>query len=784
MARTRTVKPPVPRPPSLPALPAFIWLFLMQPLRLHWLLQACGITEPDALLWRLWTQAEPDRQLRQEYLALLLGVLLCAAPLLSLLAWCLYAELTQRGLGHVSQLWHWQLGVVYGLGLGLFIACVQGVVNGVAIGIAFSVAGAIFTDLAALTPASVSVQPIRAWVSLIACVGTGCALGLVDGASHSLSTGRGRQVSALLWRVLLLSLSAACLLGWAQTRFFRVPNQPFLLCGLRDSLAFGLCYLAFYWRLPLYGPEALISSLGYFLERHFHWPTLRYSPLFYHELSALPQPYLARHILSNAEQRPELTRQAVEQCQHSAGQRQLGLIALAGLQAGELHSLLAQQRFHDLTALRGRWLPGISGITPTLLAVRDAAHCLQAATHAHFPYHRLQHLRQADGAVTALANQLLTDASPLAWYLTMNLPLWKQVIHDLRTQAQTQLRAEIPNPFHAGEPLTPQRGQAVFKGREVLIQRLQSLLIDPHKSVSIALLGPRRCGKTSLLHMLPALLPDTLCIFFDLQDNPIDSPAAFFQALVSRVQQRAWCDRKLRLPSLPPGPPLAAAARWLEQLDNLAGDRRLLLCFDEFERFESVFREDRQQFLQLMGLFRATIQHRRRLRLLVAGVAPFEELDTVWSDHFINVRELLVGHLRPEVGQALLMRPVPEFPAGVIPRAVADTIVARTGGQPYLLQMYGAYLVQYLNECDGRHATLADVAHIEEQVLEEGTYYFRNLWQTAPADAQQVLLALSAGAVPVAETHAKHWLRRRLLLTRDGQLAIPVFGTWLRLCRE
>jgi hypothetical protein len=62
--------------------------------------------------------------------------------------------------------------------------------------------------------------------------------------------------------------------------------------------------------------------------------------------------------------------------------------------------------------------------------------------------------------------------------------------------------------------------------------------------------------------------------------------------------------------------------------------------------------------LRLMGLFQGTIRHNRRLRLLVSGAAPFEELGTVWNDHFINVRKLPVGHLEREDSLGLLMKPI------------------------------------------------------------------------------------------------------------------------------
>ena len=193
--------------------------------------------------------------------------------------------------------------------------------------------------------------------------------------------------------------------------------------------------------------------------------------------------------------------------------------------------------------------------------------------------------------------------------------------------------------------------------------------------------------------MLPTMLPDAVCVFFDLQGHPVDTPAGFFQALARETLGQARRDRGLTLPPLPEGPPFESASAWLESLEETAGERRILLCLDEFETLEKSFPGSRRQLLQLMGLFRATIQHRRRVRLLVAGEAPFDELDAVWNDHFISVREVRIGHLDPETARELVRRPSDDFPEDALPDAVAERIVERTGAQPYLVQLYAQLLV-------------------------------------------------------------------------------------------
>lgn len=345
--------------------------------------------------------------------------------------------------------------------------------------------------------------------------------------------------------------------------------------------------------------------------------------------------------------------------------------------------------------------------------------------------------------------------------------------------AQQKAATELANPFRAGQPLRPDQGRAVFRGREELVRSIETILADVDQSSSVALVGPRRCGKTSLLQMLPAMLPDCVCIFFDLQDNPVSTVSEFFEALIRRAREQTRIQRKMELPPLSDGGTFEAATRWLEMLDTMADAQRFLICVDEFERLEDLLPGDRRDLLRLMGLFRATIQHRRKVRILVSGAAPFEELGPMWNDHFINVRELRIGHLERNVSLDLLCRPIPDFPEQAVPREVARAIYERTGGQPYLLQLYGALLINLLNQEARTNATVDDVESVEREALSQGRYYFGNTYRDAPEDARMALEALARGAPVAIQGATRRWLERRCLIDGSGALQIPVLGEFI-----
>lgn len=312
------------------------------------------------------------------------------------------------------------------------------------------------------------------------------------------------------------------------------------------------------------------------------------------------------------------------------------------------------------------------------------------------------------------------------------------------------------------------------------MRSIEAILADASQSSSVALLGPRRCGKTSLLQMLPVMLPDCTCVFFDLQDNPVSTIPEFFRALTRRARDQARRDRGMELPALDDAASFEAAAAWLEKLDQGDGRGRFLICIDEFERLQDLFPGNRQDLLRLMGLFRATIQHRRRVRLLVSGVAPFEEIGPLWNDHFINVRELRIGHLDEATSIDLLSRPIPDFPADAVPNEVAERIFKRTDGQPYLLQLFGNKLVELLNRTERSAAVLADVETVEEDALVQGRYYFANTFDDSPPDAKNVMQQLARGAPAEIGPETRRWLLRRYLLNDNDQLRVPILARFIR----
>lgn len=737
--------------PELPGYWRFAWMFFMQPVTLHRWLKDCGIERPDISGWEFWKQRVGVEEGYRVYLWRLLFLFSVPMPLV-----VLAIDLTGVILW-LDAPWHKLMqiaanGVVFGaagfMAIGVKFGVATGVTTGAVLGIADSVENSLVIGLV---------------IGLAIGVAARVAFGVAFGMAGRAEAGPWGQMSIMLIVLSMFGISGSS----ADTSLF---------------LAAGLSMLLIQFSLPFYPLEAVVQSLLYLAGGNRPERTLRFSPILFHDLSYLPHPFLAQHIVKAAAKAPELAKQVITAASIAPGQQDAARKALAELQAMELAEQARTGKFSDAAELHGRWLLGQETANPLQRGFAETARFVLAAEGASSAHIRLQHLEAALNQLQNLDKRLTAEGTKLDMFLRDTLTVWRQELETRLQAAQSEAAQMIPNPYTAGNPLSPEMkwDPSVFRGREDTVRQVEALLANSHSAASIALIGPRRCGKTSLLNMLPTMLPDTLVVVFDLQDNPVSTPQAFYQALARRAWQQALRERRLELPKLQEGPPIEALGQWLEALENFAAAKRILICIDEFERLEHLFPGEPRELLQFMGLMRATIQHRRRVRLLVSGAAPSDEMGRLWNDHFINLREIRIGFLDEPTSVALLTKPVEEFPSGVITPELALEVFRRSGGQPYLTQLFGWLLVDRLNVAERRAATLEDLAPVEEKVLGEANGYFSNIWDDATPAERDVLVALAENRPCEIDESCRRRLARRLLIGKDGNLAVPVFGHWLR----
>jgi hypothetical protein len=394
----------------------------------------------------------------------------------------------------------------------------------------------------------------------------------------------------------------------------------------------------------------------------------------------------------------------------------------------------------------------------------------------------------------------LRDALPHMGFDHKALPSWQTLIEHWRALIEKELGAtpttEIDQIFQCDGPILPARFE-LLKGRDKLAADVARQVAEPGRP-SIVLHGPRRVGKSSFLVNLGRLLPDVvLPVYLDVQSGALTASEGDFCYGIARAAARDVKRCKIEVP-VPTREafrenPYPVLEDWLDALQPLLGERRLLLCVDEFEKIGEVIARGEGKFsLALFDEIRHLIQHREELAFIFCGAQTLDELGPQYASYFINTRPIEVGNLEEDGARDLLLDPGPDFTLRY-QDDIVERVIHLTSCQPYLLQLLGAEMIKVAN----RHK----VRKIDETLLEEaihgsltsGEFYFTDLWNTTTgttpeevAAGREHLRALANGRAVVlggeaSSTALKKLLRYRVVMeSREGyRVCVPLVARWV-----
>ena len=307
----------------------------------------------------------------------------------------------------------------------------------------------------------------------------------------------------------------------------------------------------------------------------------------------------------------------------------------------------------------------------------------------------------------------------------------------------------------------------------------------------LLLYGGRRTGKSSTLEQLPTRLPSSLMpLRVDLQGvadaSTLLGVAQSFNQLMVEAAQRL--PRRVSLPYLEPDTlkqdPFPALRQWFGQIERLFPDKRFLLCLDEYERLEEVVESTYSR--APLNFLRHIMQHRAQWVLLFSGSHRPTELAPYWSDYLINTRSLRVSYFKEPEARDLISHPIPDFPDIYTPDAI-DRILHWTRCQPYLVQLLGSVIVDYLNTLKGDPplVTATDVDTLVPTAIESGGQYFQELWNLTLNDSQRQLLThlLQGGAPTNDDQHHLKQLQDKEVLERQADsyvFQVPMVENYVR----
>jgi hypothetical protein len=325
-------------------------------------------------------------------------------------------------------------------------------------------------------------------------------------------------------------------------------------------------------------------------------------------------------------------------------------------------------------------------------------------------------------------------------------PLDKKRIFNI--SFRTERRGYKGNPFVAGPAIEK---DSLFVGRDQELTKIKEILVGLNQDNIPLLLGMRRIGKTSILKRL---ISDKdinrlyIPILYDLQDMPESETASqFLRKLCTRIHEE--CGEKWKIPFVRNAfeeDPFDAFDKYLMSFSTAPGQIRILIIFDEFEKFVSNLTKwkdiqkktdhppDPRSSLvpEVLGALRKAMLHANRISFIISGLpaikSSFQEYESRW---FGLMTPMIIKPL--DVDEAKKLIQPPGIPYTVSPEAM-DEIIYMTGCQPYLIQLVCKNLFTYITETGRETVARHDVEKVVRQEILPNESYFSDYFRLIGED--------------------------------------------------
>lgn len=579
------------------------------------------------------------------------------------------------------------------------------------------------------------------------------------------------------------------------------------------AVAFLLFFQLSYYRLPLYPFSAYSTISAHLLSQRRHQPalySLRHSALHWDECTFLPLPRLKELLLLAAEQSLTETLEEISFIiTHRPQQRWAAKVTAyeLGLRDLERRTVLRDisQAHQSLNLLVP---PVVRELSPT---ANKIFRVLDDASRAAASYQTQMDRQNRQNALGQMIDYLkMLHPSNSFKYMDLN-QLLEAVVNrwillaeqGKETLGSTSRELSIDNPYVPGRALDLRN--PLFVGRNDVVQKLSQAFHKPQRPTFL-LFGERRMGKSSIIKQLPVLLgPRYVPVFYDLQQSGLLASAAAFFGNVAASIERQMKDRGMLVPTLERPwldsiqqsqgelPVYDQFDRWLALVEELLEqeERILILAFDEFEQLSEVESIGNLNLKLLFNWFRSVIQNRSRLALLFSGAKMIGDMGRSWAGYFVNVERIKVSFLHEQDAHDLIVRPVPH----IFSEEIAREIMRVTHCHPFLIQAVCKQVIELLNNVSREQATLRDVAEAQQEVFENWSAYFWDLWDNCDelqaaclrallvltcADLAHVTQYASQPTQSVLDALKKLLIRDIVLLDQDlFRIAVPMFASWM-----
>ena len=300
-----------------------------------------------------------------------------------------------------------------------------------------------------------------------------------------------------------------------------------------------------------------------------------------------------------------------------------------------------------------------------------------------------------------------------------------------------------PNPYIAG---TPVKSEEMFFGREDIFEFLSTRL-KSGSDVVIVLHGQRRTGKSSILYQIEygRLGNQFIPVYIDIQGILVDNDEEFLREIAKGIMKKLEKYEPESFSSMEKifktrwnkGNTYITFGEFLDRCSDIAGDRHLIIMFDEYERLA----EKNILHSEMTGFLRSWLQTRRNFSFIFAGTRELEKIEEYWSLLLNSAVYKKISILRKKDALALMKKPVKSLIQ--YDSEVREQILKLTSCHPYLLQFMLQNLVDHVNEKRDYRVTVDDVQEVVAYMKKNPPPDFLYQWKRLPDD-QKIVLSVMA----------------------------------------
>jgi hypothetical protein len=321
----------------------------------------------------------------------------------------------------------------------------------------------------------------------------------------------------------------------------------------------------------------------------------------------------------------------------------------------------------------------------------------------------------------------------------------KQTIKLVKNLAAEVGVEQIPKRFVVGKALDC-GSRELFHGREDIFNKILGSFNKGVQTDHYYLDGIPRVGKTSILKLLPSILPHQFVpVYFNFgssslgQRGPIKWWQIFHEFCTELNKALPACD-SLSVPDIPTfdRDPIHAFTSFVASVKAIFPDKTPFFMLDEFpDLLSAVARTGTEGDRETVALDQLKeLLASGELWAIFTGSVRYDDLHAVLEHRILrSLTPLRVSFLSQESVGRILNAGVPSYVG--IPYETVASVFDQSGGYPWLVQIYGSALVDRLNIEQRTIATPGDVAIITREVVLATSYYFENWWRAAHLGAAE-----------------------------------------------